>query len=490
MEFNIEELDPCTRRMTFALESDRVDAEVTTRIQKIAKEASIPGFRKGKVPFGMIQKRLGDDVLREVIADLSKQWMETQTQEQNDSRVGPPMLDGFERNEQTRDYDIRILYEVLPEVVAFDIEGCKVVRPVVDISEEDIDTGIEKWLREKPQLERVDRPAAIGDRVLAQVEETFHVGDARRSSDFRRIWLEPDQCDRTVLNACLGKSAGERVTARIFNDSDRTEDEEAVKVVTVNVQIFAVEEPVPDSLNSEILSRLKIDSPQDENFREAAKKALVMSCIESIENDVQSQVFSSLFDRNPFSMPKYSVRYVMLNQLMESGMKIEDASEFVDERSNTREWLVSYLDSAFKLKRSFLLEKLREHYEMPIDDERIMEAVEEDLRDAEDVSDQDDSGDSPDMQRYRDIVYQRNRLMAEQDNVNNLVDKLLERADYEEVKMTLSEYEEWKEDLHSGEQLSEDAADDDNDQSENADENPEPSVIVDTLGKPIEKQSA
>ncbi len=490
MAFNIEEIDSCTRRMTFALESDKVDAEVRTRIQKITREASIPGFRKGKVPFGMIQKRFGDDVLREVIADLSTQWMESQMQEHENSRVGPPMLDGFERNEQTRDYDIRILYEVLPDVVEFDIEGCTVVRPVIDVSDEDVDNRIEKWLKEGPQLERVDRPAAVGDRILAQIEETVHMDGAKRSSDFRRIWLEPDQCDKSVLDACLGKSAGERATAVIFDDSDGTEGGDSVKVATVNIQIFAVEEPVPDSLNAEILNQLKVDSPQDENFREAAKEALITSYSESIDSDVQLQVFSSLFDRNPFSMPKYSVRYVMLNQLVERGMKVEDASEFVDQKSNSREWLMAFLDSAIKLKRSFLLDKLREHYEMPIDDERILEAVEEDLREAEGTPEQSDTGESSDMQKYRDIVYQRNRWIAEQENVKNLVDKLLENADYEEVEMTLAEYEEWKEALHSREQTSEDAISEDIDEPEKVEESSDTSVIVDALGNPIEKQSA
>ncbi len=488
MVFDIEEIDSCTRRMTFSLESDKVDAEVRTRIQKITREASIPGFRKGKVPFGMIQKRFGDEVLREVIADLSTQWMESQ--EQEDGRVGPPMLDGFERNDQTRDYDIRVLYEVLPEVVAFDIEGCSVVRPVVDVSDEDVDARIENWLKEGPQLERVDRPAAVGDRVWAQIEETIHIHGSKSSGDFRRLWLEPDQCDKPVLDACLGKSAGERTTAVIFEDSDVTEGKEAVKVATLNIEIFSVEEPVPDSLNAEILNQLKVDSPQDENFREAAKDAVVASYTESIDSDVQMQVFSSLFDRNPFSMPKHTVRYVMLNQLVERGMTVEIASKFVDQQSNTREWVMAYLDSAVKLKRSFLLDKLREHYEMPIDDEKILEAVENDLQNAEDIPDRFDQGESSDMQQYRDIVYQRNRWMAEQDNVRNLVDKLLENADYEEVEMTLAEYEEWKQDLHSREQTADDAISEDIDEPENAEESSETSVIVDALGNPIEKQSA
>ncbi len=488
MTFDIEEIDSCTRRMTFALEGDKVDTEVTTRIRKITREASIPGFRKGKVPFGMIQKRFGDDILREVIADLSTQWMESQ--EHEDGRVGPPMLDGFERNEQTRDYDIRILYEVFPDVVAYDIEGCSVVRPVVDVSDEDVNIRIESWLREGPQLERVDRPAAVGDRVWARIEETVHIDGAKRAGDFRRLWLEPDQCDKSVLDACLGKSAGERATAVIFDDTDVTEGKDAVKVATLNIEIFSVEEPVPDSLNAEIRNHLKVDSPQDENFREAAKDAVVASYTESIDSDVQMQVFSSLFDRNPFSMPKHTVRHVMLNQLVERGMTVEIASKFVDQQSNTREWVMAYLDSAVKLKRNFLLDKLREHHEMPIDDEKILEAVENDLQKTEDIPDRFDQGESSDMQKYRDIVYQRNRWIAEQDNVKSLVAKLLENADYEEIEMTLAEYEEWKENLHSKEQLSEDEISEEIDESENVEEDSETSVIVDALGNPIEKQSA
>ena len=125
----------------------------------------------------------------------------------------------------------------------------------------------------------------------------------QRSSDFRRIWLQPDQCEKSILDACLGKSAGERVTADILDDSEHPEGEEAVKVATVNIQIVSVEQPIPDSLNEDMQERLEVESPQDENFHEAAKDTLVKSFTGSIDKDCLLYTSPSPRDRTRSRMP-------------------------------------------------------------------------------------------------------------------------------------------------------------------------------------------
>ena len=489
MEISIEEVDSCTRRVTFTLESGNVDGEVRSRIQKYSKQVSIPGFRKGKVPFSLIEKRYGTEILGEAVLELTKEWLQSEMGEREQQMIGSPVVEKYEQNTETRDYDVAVLYEVVPSVGVLDINECEVVRPLVSISEENLDIEIGNWMRENPKWESVDRPAVVGDRIWAEIDSTDHTSGRKQFNQRSSILLVPDKCEEPVLAACLGKSANERVTAVIHEEPDETTGEDAVKVATYNIQILGIEQPIPDSLNEELLGRLEVESPQDEKFRDAARNALEADCQQSIDQDIDVQVFSWLFDRNRFEMPKVAVREIMFRKLIDDGADSEAARQFVDQGSNgsnSYDWFRRYLDAAVQSKRMLLVENLREHYEMPIDDDKIQEAVAEDLAKLEELVDQ-DSDNSANMEFYRGVSYQRNRWIAEQENVKSLIAKLLENADYQEIDMTLPEYRTWKEELGA---KSQQPSDDSGEESEEPEESPEKSVIVDALGNPMEKQSA
>lgn len=70
MSFNIETTQGLERRVNITVPSEAVEQAVREELKRVAKNARIDGFRKGKVPAQMIEKRFGASVRQDVLGDL------------------------------------------------------------------------------------------------------------------------------------------------------------------------------------------------------------------------------------------------------------------------------------------------------------------------------------------------------------------------------------------------------------------------------------
>ena len=70
MAVNLEEVDSCTRRLTFQLDGGDVSSNIRNLVHEFSRKANMPGFRKGKIPKNVIQKKYGTEILNEAIHKL------------------------------------------------------------------------------------------------------------------------------------------------------------------------------------------------------------------------------------------------------------------------------------------------------------------------------------------------------------------------------------------------------------------------------------
>ena len=64
---NVEEIGPCRKELKIEIPAPAVDAETARVLGEFGRKASLPGFRKGKVPQSLVQRHFGDDIRREVV---------------------------------------------------------------------------------------------------------------------------------------------------------------------------------------------------------------------------------------------------------------------------------------------------------------------------------------------------------------------------------------------------------------------------------------
>ena len=70
MKIEIEDIDSCNKKIKFEIPHQEYDTKLKQYYQKLGREVKVPGFRAGKVPLSMLEKKFGPDVKKEVLSNL------------------------------------------------------------------------------------------------------------------------------------------------------------------------------------------------------------------------------------------------------------------------------------------------------------------------------------------------------------------------------------------------------------------------------------
>ncbi len=70
MQVSIEATSALERKITVSLPEDKISDAVSNKLKEISRTTKIKGFRPGKVPIGIVQKKFGSQVRYEVVSDL------------------------------------------------------------------------------------------------------------------------------------------------------------------------------------------------------------------------------------------------------------------------------------------------------------------------------------------------------------------------------------------------------------------------------------
>ena len=92
MQVSIENTGNLSRRLTVALPADEINGKVTGKMQDLRRQVRLKGFRPGKVPLTVIEKRFGQQVRQEVLDEMvNRSFQEAVSQEQLRIASAPQM---------------------------------------------------------------------------------------------------------------------------------------------------------------------------------------------------------------------------------------------------------------------------------------------------------------------------------------------------------------------------------------------------------------
>lgn len=139
----VEEAGPSRKKLTITIPGDEVTQTLEASIASVMSEAALPGFRPGRVPRRLIEKRFGSAVKQEAKNQLLSTAYSRALEEHKLRPLGDP--EGAEALEQVelepgRAITFTLEIEVPPEFELPNLEGIEVLRPLIEVQDKDIDT--------------------------------------------------------------------------------------------------------------------------------------------------------------------------------------------------------------------------------------------------------------------------------------------------------------------------------------------------------------
>jgi len=138
MQVSVETTQGLERRLTISVPAEKVDVEVKNRLRQISKTQRINGFRPGKVPPSVIQKRYGQSVRQEVAGEIMQRNFVDAIIAEKINPAGRPSFVA-KSNEDGKALEFEATFEIYPEVELQDLDKMAVECPDVEVTESDLD---------------------------------------------------------------------------------------------------------------------------------------------------------------------------------------------------------------------------------------------------------------------------------------------------------------------------------------------------------------
>lgn len=172
--------------LTVEADAQKVAEALNQAFKKVVKQVTIPGFRKGKIPRPIFEKRFGVEALYQDALDiLLPEAYEAAVNETGIEPVDRPEID-IEQLEKGKSLIFKATVTVKPEVTLGEYKGLEVEDKDFSVSAEDVDAELEKMRKQQGQLEVVDDDEVKNsDRVIIDFEgfvdgEAFEGGKAEQ----------------------------------------------------------------------------------------------------------------------------------------------------------------------------------------------------------------------------------------------------------------------------------------------------------------------
>ena len=166
---NVEEIGPCRKELKIEIPAPAVDAETARVLGEFGRKASLPGFRKGKVPQSLVQRHFGDDIRREVVERLVPRYFRQAVAEKG---IDPLLAPEVEMAPVQAGTGMTFLarVEVRPEIELRNYKDFSLPDPPVEATADEVKTAIADLRLRHAEWKSAARPAATGDRAKIELK--------------------------------------------------------------------------------------------------------------------------------------------------------------------------------------------------------------------------------------------------------------------------------------------------------------------------------
>ena len=239
------------------ISTEELSAAEDRAFRKLAKNVRLPGFRPGKVPRKVFEQNYGvaaitnqamDDVLPEVYAKAIR--------EHDLQPVDRPQMEVLEESEG-RPRRLKATVEVRPEIVLGRYKGIAVVRPVLPVTDADVERSVAALAKEHATLVPVDRAARLGDVVTVDysgsVDGTAFEGG---TAENQVTELSQGRFIPGFAEGIAGMHAGEKKNVEAHFPADYAQAELAGKTATFAVTLHDIKQLELPPLDDEFAKRV------------------------------------------------------------------------------------------------------------------------------------------------------------------------------------------------------------------------------------------
>ncbi|WP_096551381.1 trigger factor [Ureibacillus thermosphaericus] len=291
-----EKKDGNTGVLTIEVPAEEVNKALDQAFKKVVNQITVPGFRKGKVPRQIFEKRFGVEALyQDALEIIIPEAYSKAVDETGIFPVDYPEIGDFDSFKKDKDFTFTATVTVKPEPKLGEYKGLEVKKLSTEVTDEEVEEQIQNLLNRKAEYEiKEDEPIVEGDIAVIDFEgflgdEAFEGGEGE---DYP-LEIGSGQFIPGFEEQLVGLKAGESKDIQVTFPEEYHAEELAGKDATFKVTVKEVKTKVLPELNDEFAKEADPEVESVEELRNKIKEQLA----EQKKNEAESTLRDELVEK-------------------------------------------------------------------------------------------------------------------------------------------------------------------------------------------------
>lgn len=392
MQVNIKDRQEVEATVEVIVSAADVDSAFDSVLRDLAGRVRIPGFRPGKVPFRILERRIGPEALAEEVREmLINERVDAALKEAELQPIGLHYHGGSPERGQDFTFDIHM--DLAPEISLPNIDDIIIDTAETEVTEADIEGAIERLQKDNATMVPVDRAVQAGDVLTLEL-----LDDSGESTNTMPVDMEA--VSDSLAEQLLGKNAGDEIELTLnapqpedTDESGETDSEESDEAAegetsepestTLKVRLSDIREKELPEADDEFAATLGFA-----NWAEARayiEKTLKEQAEQETFEAQKDEFVSKLLAETPFAVPQGMLnqrqQYLLENlqqDLAGRGITMEAYLRRLEERDELEKFEADLKESATEaVRRDLVLERLMIERQTVYTDEEFEDALAE-----------------------------------------------------------------------------------------------------------------
>ncbi len=308
----VSDAGPSLKKLTIEIPAETVDAKVRESMDSLATGAELPGFRKGKVPRALVEKRFGSTVRKEAKGQLVAKAYQQAIEQEKLRVVGEPdgaALESIEI-EDGKPLSFEIEVEVMPEFEVPELDGIDIKKPILEVADSLVEDEFKKVSINEGSLESRDS-AEAGDYVTGHA--VMKGSDGTVFYDLKSAVIQVPAADKDGKGMILGIMVDDFTSqlgaikpgdeATINAKGPDNHEVEAIRnnTLTITFKAERVDRIIPASAD-QLIAAFGVED--ESRLKELIRSRLQHNASVKQQSAMRGQVEKYLTDKTTMELPK------------------------------------------------------------------------------------------------------------------------------------------------------------------------------------------
>ena len=320
-----------SREFSVRILAGDIAEKIDARLSEVGREITIPGFRPGRAPTGILRQRYGKAVTGEILEAAIQDSSQQAIAERGLTPAMQPKITEFSEYEDGKDLEYKMQVELMPEFEPTDFAKIALEKFTVKVSDKEVDEALQRLAAQNRVAEPIAKPrkAKGGDVVVidfvGRADGAEFPGGAGK--DFN-LELGSSQFIPGFEEQLIGANAGDKVEVNVTFPEEYNAPGLAGKDATFEVTVTEIRQFKDAVVNDDMATNMGLESLS--KLREAVRGNLVAEYAAMSRNSLKRRLLDKLSELHDFEVPggmvdaEFDAIWRQFEQAREQGQVDED----------------------------------------------------------------------------------------------------------------------------------------------------------------------